>query len=123
VGQGVLCFVAVDFAWIFFRSRTVGQALQIIQKMVTDFRPGYSMQTGMYKLGITGLQATVLAAGLLIVLTVDILRYRKVSVSGLVLRIPGVVRWGLYVSYICFMIVFYIRSYGTDASAFIYTQF
>lgn len=52
----VLCFVAVAFAWIFFRANSINDAFAIIYKMTTDSSPLYTDMSvfahGMLGLGI-----------------------------------------------------------------------
>ncbi len=118
-----VCFIAVDFAWIFFRAETVSQAGGIVKKIILNFDLLGSFSNRMIMLGFTKVQWICVLIGLCVVLAVDILHYHKISISRLMLSTNIIFRWVAYTVFVVFMLWYHIYSYGGDASAFIYAQF
>ncbi|WP_026653830.1 MBOAT family O-acyltransferase [Butyrivibrio proteoclasticus] len=72
-----ITFVLVDFAWIFFRTKTVGEAFYYIKRMVMI--PDYWMVSGdaLYSLGLSSRQFHLLILSLLLLLFVDLIYQKK----------------------------------------------
>jgi hypothetical protein len=109
-----LTFQLVSFAWIFFRSNSLSEALMIVSRIFTDFqlKSGYGLQIGgVYELAIIG-------ASLLILFVVDFARERGVTLQTFY-KIPTPVRWLVY-----YVLIFGILVFGKlGTTEFIYTRF
>jgi D-alanyl-lipoteichoic acid acyltransferase DltB (MBOAT superfamily) len=109
-----LTFQLVSFAWIFFRSNSLSEALMIVSRIFTDvqFRSGYNLQIGgAYELMIIGIS-------LVILFVVDFLRERG-STMQFLLRLPITIRWFIY-----YVLIFSILLFGKlGTTEFIYTRF
>jgi len=58
-----------------------------------------------------------------VVLAIDCLHEKEVSISGWLKRQKLVLRWSFYMAFVAFMIFVEIYYYGYSASAFIYAGF
>lgn len=120
----LLTFALVDFAWIFFRAESLGQAVGIIRRIFFHFNFREMTYYGSYLLGGTRLGLLFVLAGIAMVFLVDVLHERKISIEEIALRrIHIVVRWGLYVALTVFLLLMIVRNYGQAASTFIYEKF
>ena len=103
-----LCFVLVDFAWIFFRANTVGDAFDIVGKIFTDFGRPYINITSLSLGGV----------GLCILIIKELSEYfgwrlHAIHSSNIIIRYATVI-----------LLVCYILIFGSlDGDQFIYFQF
>lgn len=111
-------FVLVDFAWIFFVSNGVFHAIGLIKQMLICFQT-----TGIYELGLDRGNWFFLIFGILILVIVDILHEKGISIYRIVNSQEIWFRWILYLGLIWTIIMFGIYGIAYDASAFIYFQF
>ncbi len=131
--QWAVTFSLITFAWIFFRAKSMADAVYIVIHIFTDI-PHYlgsalihlakhSQQKDFWD-AITLYQAPsqviVLVASLLILFIVEVLQYNGdflISIS----RQPRVIRWSLYVILLTWILVF--MTSDTTGQPFIYFQF
>lgn len=121
--QGVLTFVAVDFAWIFFRAENTGDAIQIIRRMVCgiDFTFVYR---DYLQLGLAQFDWRVMMIGLFIVTVVDILHYRyKGQFMDMFLQENLCMRYIIFLGLFAATAIFGIYGAGYDRATFIYRGF
>lgn len=105
----LLTFVLVTFAWIFFRMPTVGDAVGVIHRIMTD------VPSAVFTVSRTGTLLTV--AALLVVVLKDWIE--EWTSFSLFRNRHVVVRWMAY-----FVVVFSILLFGVlDAGTFIYASF
>ena len=116
--QTMVTFVLVDFAWIFFASNSFKHAIAVIQQMFTKFQT-----TSIFKLGLDNNNWFFLIFGIIILIFVDVLHEKGVSVFALINRQEFWFRWILYIGLIWSIIMFGIYGVTYDASTFIYFQF
>lgn len=121
--QGVLTFVAVDFAWIFFKVEKVDDAIQIIRRMVCGI--DFTFVYGDYlQLGLGQLDWRIMIIGLFIVIVVDILHNRyKEQFMDLFLNENLCMRYIIFLSLFAATVVFGIYGAGYDRETFIYRGF
>lgn len=120
---GILTFAAVDFAWLFFRADSVQSAFIIIQRIFTECDLVRTLREGLYTFGLSKKEIMVWVLGLLVVLAIDCLHEKGISVSGWLKRQNIVLRWSFYMAFAAFMICAEIYYYGYSASTFIYAGF
>jgi len=108
----LVTFHLVAFAWIFFKARSLTDALHVIGGIFTSV-------TGPVYLGPSQI-TTILGAGLILLLvTVQFLQYRGlVPLSKSERTFPLYVRWPVYVA-----MIFGISIFGIGSNEFIYFQF
>jgi alginate O-acetyltransferase complex protein AlgI len=107
-------FHLVAFSWIFFRAKSLPDALFIISHLFSDLelRSGYGLDIG------GGYETMITFIALLVLILVDYLRERNVTLEFLRVR-PLVLRWSLY-----YALVFSILLFGKfRVTEFIYFQF
>ena len=71
LGCGILTFLAVDIAWIFFRAGSAGNALRYLYGMVTRFRPYAFYDGSLLLLGLDAAQWAILLAAVLVLILAD----------------------------------------------------
>lgn len=120
---GILTFAAVDFAWLFFRAESVQSAFIIIQRIFTECDLVRTLREGLYTFGLSKKEIMVWILGLLVVLAIDCLHEKGISVAGWLKRQNIVLRWSFYMVFAVFMICAEIYYFGYSASTFIYAGF
>ncbi len=113
----VITFGCVCFAWIFFRADNFSMAIGIIKQMFRVFSfhgYGYGLERGNLIVGL-------IAIALLLV--VDYVHEKGISVFSWVHRRNIFIRWTLYLGLIWTIIMLGIYGVEYDASQFIYFQF
>lgn len=116
-------YFIINFTWLFFRAGSTGNALDILSIIVSDFQPGYTLADKLYLLDFNPNHFNILLLELIILLIVDILRYKKFSIIAFLDEQNKFFRWGLYICIGLSLILGIIRDYGLEASTFIYTSF
>lgn len=114
----IITFLFVDFAWIFFVSNGLKNALRLIRQMFTVFQT-----TDFYELGLDRGNWFMLNFGLITLLIVDILHEKKISIYECVANQEIWFRWLLYFTLLWITIMFGIYGPEYDTSTFIYFQF
>lgn len=111
-------FLLTDFAWIFFVSDGFSHSLRLIKQMFTVFQT-----TDIYELGLDQGNWFMLNLGLVVLIAVDILHERNISIYQLVAKQEIWFRWVLYFGLLWMTIMFGIYGPSYDTSSFIYFQF
>lgn len=120
----LLTFLLVDFAWIFFRAKSMRQALGIIGRILFHFNFREMTYYGSYLLGGTKLSLLSVLAGTAAVFFTDFLHARKISIEAVAVRgLHVTVRWALYIAVTMLLLLVIVRNYGQAASTFIYESF
>lgn len=114
----LITFALVDIAWIFFRANDMKVVRGIFVQMITH--PGVS---SLFHMGLNTVNMIVLLAGLIVLLTVDVLHEKNISVFNFVYKKPVWLRWILYALLIWSCIMFGIYGIDYTSSQFIYFQF
>lgn len=114
----VCTFLLVDFAWIFFAAHGFSHAVKMIRQMAVCFQT-----TGIYELGLDKQNWFFLLFGLFVLMVVDLLHEKGISIYTAVQSQEIWFRWMLYLGLIWITIMFGIYGVAYDASGFIYFQF
>lgn len=121
--SGVVTFLLVDFAWLFFRADSFAVGLGMIHRMFMIHNPWIFTDGTLFTLGLDAKDFNVLLAAFVIFLFFSICRYRGISVGR------ALSRQGLWFKYLAYLAgIFFVLIYGVygpayDANAFIYFQF
>ncbi len=121
--QRGITFVLVCFAWIFFRSESLSQAVFILKKIFTAFEPWSIYGGGLCSMGLDDANIAVLAAALMILIFVSSCEYKGMSLCEKIESMHLFARWPLYLALIFSVLIFGIYGPGFAASQFIYFQF
>ncbi len=119
----VITFVLVNFAWIFFRAKTLPDAIITIKQMFSSFNPWILFNGTLYKMGLAVEEFNTLIVSCLILLFVSIIHENNLSIRSFVIKQDLWFRWMLYFAAIASILLFGI--YGNDyvQTQFIYFQF
>ncbi|SFH06867.1 D-alanyl-lipoteichoic acid acyltransferase DltB, MBOAT superfamily [Desulfotomaculum arcticum] len=120
--RGLLTFVLVDFAWIFFRANGTLTAFRILKNMISDFNPWIFFNGSIFKLGLDQKDFVVVLVALLIVIIVDWM-HEKGSVRDKLASRNLPFRWLTYFGVIFAILIFGVYGPGYDALSFFYFQF
>lgn len=116
--QILITFIMVNVAWIFFAADSFTHALGILRQMLV-FKCNFALMD----MGLMKGDFIILIVGVLLVLIVDILRERGLSINGLIEKQFCLIRWGIYSLIILIVIVLGIYGVEYDTSSFMYIQF
>lgn len=120
----ILCtFVLVDITWIFFRADSVKQAFFILKSIVTVHNPWIFLDDSFYALGLSQRQFWLMLYAIVLLLAADVLRYKNIRVTEIILKQDFWCRLLIYIVSVIFILVFGIWGAGYDAQAFVYFQF
>ena len=124
LGQIIMTFMMVCFAWIFFRMNSLMNSLSFIKRIFVRMDLWVLHDKSIYTIGLNQTQMSILFFSLLALLLVDLVRYKKNCTIDIFLKEQNIwFRWG-----IVYLLLFTIIIYGVygpeyDASSFIYFQF
>ena len=121
--QWIVTFILVDFAWIFFRANDIKVAFTIVKRMFYEFNPWVLFNGELYNLGLNRLEFWITMLGIIILLSVDYLHYKKIRIRAILARQGIWFRWLTYTAVIFSLLIFGTYGPNYDASAFIYFQF
>lgn len=121
--QGILTFLMVDFAWIFFRADSLRQGIYFVRHMCMNFALSQVVSTSIYGLDIESVLITTMLIGIIVVLFKDILAECHIDLLELLGRQNFIFRWAIYIGICLCVVCAYIQMIGIDASQFIYGQF
>ena len=125
--QIVRTFILVLLGFVFFRSATVADGIDMFKAFV---RPGGIAFTvdGIYSMGLDLANLIVLAVSVVILTAVDIYQYTEDdaaehrSALALVCSKPAVVSWAVFMVLVLAVLVFGRYGLGYDAGSFIYAR-
>jgi D-alanyl-lipoteichoic acid acyltransferase DltB (MBOAT superfamily) len=117
----VAVFALVSFAWIFFRSTSMSDAMYIASHLFTGYGPLLDGGLGslLADLNVTRGHLALVLMGLVVVEAVHLHQERYGSVREHVRRLPAFARWSLYHALVAIVMLFGVF----NDSQFIYFQF
>jgi len=124
LGKVISTFVLVDFAWIFFRAGSIGIAIEYIKRIFTKWDPWSLFNGEIYSLGLDRPEFNILIVAGVILLLVDLIRYKKQQTITQFLDEQCIwFRWGAIILMIGAIIVYGMYGINFDSAQFIYFQF
>ena len=115
----VVTFVLVGFAWIFFRSSSLAEAVEATRRIFTEF--GVKMNIAELEVDIPNL--IVLLASVLVLFAVSMWTEKDGKAIEKMERMNFAIRWTAYLLLIFAVLIFGVYGSGYEASQFIYFQF
>ena len=123
-GKGLITFVLVDLAWVYFRITDFDLANEIIRRMFMKPDLWILFNEGMYGLGLDRREFNVLFVSLIILVVADIARKKKeISLGDIMAEQPWWFRWCAILMLFFIVLTFGIYGPDLDVSKFIYLQF
>lgn len=122
--QTGITYALVVFAWIFFRSNTIVDAMRFVKRLFIRPTPWLLFNGEIYDLGLDRVQANILLFAIFLLVLVDLVRYLKKQTLDVFLMEQNVWFEWLVIIFLIIMIFIY-GEYGPkfDAKQFIYFQF
>ena len=122
--KGLITFILVDIAWIFFRCNSLTDSVAYIGRIIMNPDPWILFNGSLYTLGLTRMELGIAIVSLVVLLLVDAVRYRKGMQLYEYLNTQSLwFRWGIYIMLAAAVFLFGIYGPGYDAAEFIYFQF
>lgn len=122
--QTGITYILVVFAWVFFRSDTIADAMRFIWRIWIRPTPWLLFNGGIYTLGLDRIQANILIFSIFLLILADLVRYLKGQTLDAFLMEQNVwFEWSVVIGLI--VMIFVYGEYGPtfDAQQFIYFQF
>lgn len=120
----IFTFCLVNITWVFFRAPSFRTALTIGWHTLRHFHPERILSSGfLNSMGISSQTAVMMGISLLLLLIVDILRYKNVDVGALVRKQSTAFRWMIYLGLLLMILVFGIYGADYEQTEFLYFQF
>lgn len=122
--KALVVFCAIDFAWLFFRVESIHVAIEMIMKMISQFRLSWFFSASFFNIFGSSYQLGIISISIMIILLVGIYEVKNnESISKLVFRQQIVFRWIIYFALL--MVILFWGAYGNDyeQTQFIYFQF
>ncbi len=121
IGQTIVTFAMVSFAWIFFRADSMSDAIFVVTHLhngVIHFPNAFLKM--MIDMGFNNFSITKMALGLVALMVYDYFSQKRDLLKDFG-RLPLVVRWLVYTGLVCMIIV--LKLHGGTTQSFIYFQF
>ena len=122
LAQMLLTFILVDIAWVFFRATDLSSAIHIIKSSFV-WNPWLLVDGTLYTLGLERADFWLMVLSILILLFVDILHEKGVSIRDSLLAWPLPLRWAVLYGALFWILLFGVYGPAFDAASFIYFQF
>ncbi len=122
LAQRLVTFGLVSFSFVFFRAPSMMEGLRIAASFL-HFNPWIFVDGSLYSLNLNPLEFWIMMISAALVLFVDGVNNRGISVRSFMASQGLWLRWGFYISAILTVLVFGKYGPGYDASSFIYFRF
>jgi len=123
-GRVVITFLLVNFAWVFFRADSCRQALGIFKRMF--LRPNFWVlhDKSLYNYGLDQTEWLILFVSLLVLLVMDIIKYRKKqNIDSFLMEQPWWFQWLFIILLFFSTITFGVYGPSFNPANFIYFNF
>jgi len=121
--KGVITFVLVDFAWLFFRANSLEHAIQIIKSIISEQNIWILFDGSLYLLGLEEKQFRMMIFSIVIVMLLDYLKYKGIDLVKGLEKQQLWFRWSIYIVSILAILVFGAWGGNFNETTFIYFQF
>ena len=123
VSSRIVTFALIDIAWLFFVSNSLSEAILMLKIMVVDFNPFYCLSNDWFSMFGSTKSFAIIVLSLVVVLTLDYSKYRKVDIKEKIFAQRMIVRWMIYI--VLLLSILLLGNYGGEyeQTQFIYFQF
>ena len=122
--QTVITFSLVVFAWVFFRADSITDALYFIKRMLIRQTPWALFDGTIYTLGLDATEVNILIFSIIVLLLVDLIKYRKkINLDEFLFEQNIWFEWLVLIVLIGMIFVFGEYGPAFDVQQFIYFQF
>lgn len=121
--QGLVTFVLVDFAWIFFRAEGMSHAMTVIRSIFTADNLWILFDGSLYGCGLDEKNFLLMLAGIGLLLFADVCRRRGIVIRHVILAQDGWFRGLFFAVSISLILLFGLWGPAFDQANFIYFQF
>lgn len=124
LGQIIITFILVDFAWIFFRMNSFKHSLQLIGRIFTQWNPWVLFDQSLYNLGLSQQEISIAVFAVLILILIDLVRYLRGKTLDKFLAEQCIwFKCGVLLFLLFYTLIFGIYGPAFEAKQFIYFQF
>ncbi|WP_408069685.1 MBOAT family O-acyltransferase [Butyrivibrio sp. JL13D10] len=118
----IITFLLVNIGWIFFKAPTFKVSMYMLKNMWT-ITPWVFFDKSLFNLGLTEADVRLLIPALIMLIIVDILGYKGISIREKVTKQALCLRWAVYILAVLFVLVCGVWGPGYNAASFIYSSF
>lgn len=123
-GQILFTFSLTTLTWVFFRAKTMEEAIYFFERMFTRWNPWTFFNEGLYQFGLDRAEVNILFAALLIMLAVELLKYvKQKNISDFIMEQNLWFRWIVIIGFVISILVYGEYGVNFDSNQFIYFQF
>ena len=123
-GQMVFTFSLTTLTWVFFRAKTLEEALYFFERMFTRWNPWVFFNEGLYNFGLDRVEVNILFVALITMFLVEWVKYTKNKViSDFLMEQNLWFRWLVVIGWIVLILVYGEYGLTFDSNQFIYFQF
>lgn len=119
----LIVFALVDFAWLFFRATDMVTAIQMINRIVSEFHVSTLLTTWWFDYGMSKLEYLMWISVALGTLFYDIMEEKDKDFLHRFDRKKIWFRWSIYTLVIFVIVITLIIGVGSNASSFLYQNF
>ena len=116
-------FVLVDFSWIFFRAKSISDAIEIIASIITVRNPWVLFDGSLYNCGLNSKNFWLMIMGIIVLLFADYQKKKGVVIRQIILKQDFWFRLIVIEAAIFTLLIFGVWGSSYDAASFIYFQF
>lgn len=116
-------FALFNFSLVFFRARSINEAITILQSIVTNRNPWILVDGSLYDCGLNRKNYWLMMYGIGILLFADYCKIRKIAIRKVVISQDAWFRWIFIAVSIAIIFTYGIWGPTYDAANFIYFQF
>lgn len=119
----VKTFVLVSFAWIFFRSTSIGDAIHYIVRIFTA-RDIENFAEELQMIGLDRIEILILTVAIILLLVVDIIRKKTGKrIDEFMMDQKGLLQWFYVYLIVMIIVIFGVYGLSEEMKSFIYFQF
>lgn len=122
--QTIITFSLVTFAWVFFKSNSIKDAMRYFKRILIKQTPWVLFNGSLYNLGLDRVEFNILFISTLFIFIFDYIKYkRNISIDEFLFKQNLWFKWFVVIGMI--LAIFIFGEYGPafDAQSFIYFQF
>jgi D-alanyl-lipoteichoic acid acyltransferase DltB (MBOAT superfamily) len=119
----LVTFTIIFFSKFFAMSRSAGQAIIMIKRMLLHFNPSILFNGAVYDMGLSKPSLAVLLLSIALFFIVSLMQENGIRVRHFIDSQNLVFRWALYFAAIFTVLIFGVYGPNVDAASFVYQQF